>query len=382
MKTHTGAGGVRHWYFYAGIGLAALIGLVLLLLLGVLIYLTVTEYKPQAEEPAWQLERGNTAAYAGETLKVLSWNTGYAGLGAEADFILDGGTQGTPERESLVSKNEEGIAKVLEETQADIYLLQEVDRDSGRTYHHNQWERYADALGDYQSCFALNYECGFVPFPVTDPIGKVSSGLATYSRYTMENMVRRSLPVPFSWPVRAANLKRCLLVSRIPVEGTDKELVIVNLHLEAYDDGEGKAVQTQQLTNLLIEEYEKGNYVIAGGDFNQFFAGSQQEVKPTSQWVPGYLDALPEGWDYLYDDATPTCRLLNQPYDPASELTQYYVIDGFIVSPNLQVLSVETLDEGFTYSDHNPVLLQVKPKEPLNKSSAAEQRIFFPIHAE
>ena len=138
--------------------------------------------------------------------------------------------------------------------------------------------------------------------------------------------------------------------------------MIVNLHLEAYDDGEGKAAQTQQLTNLLIEEYEKGNFVIAGGDFNQFFAGSNQEIKPTSQWVPGYLDALPEGWDYLYDDTTPTCRLLNQPYDPASDLTQYYVIDGFIVSPNLQVLSVETLDEGFTYSDHNPVLLQVKPQ--------------------
>lgn len=85
-------------------------------------------------------------------------------------------------------------------------------------------------------------------------------------------------------------------------------------------------------------------------------------IKPTSQWVPGYLDALPEGWDYLYDDTTPTCRLLNQPYDPESDLTQYYVIDGFIVSPNLQVLSVETLDESFTYSDHNPVLLQVKPQ--------------------
>ena len=176
-------------------------------------------------------------------------------------------------------------------------------------------------MADYQSCFALNYECGFVPFPVTDPIGKVSSGLATYSRYTLADSVRQSLPVPFSWPVRAANLKRCLLISRIPVEGTDKELVIINLHLEAYDDGEGKTAQTQQLTNLLLEEYEKGNYVIAGGDFNQFFTGLDPVIKPTSQWVPGYLDALPEGWDYLYDDTTPTCRLLNQPYDPESDLT-------------------------------------------------------------
>lgn len=39
-----------------------------------------------------------------------------------------------------------------------------------------------------------------------------------------------------------------------------------------------------------------------------------------------------------------------------------YTIDGFIVSPNVEVTSVETLDAGFAYSDHNPVKLQVKLK--------------------
>lgn len=51
-----------------------------------------------------------------------------------------------------------------------------------------------------------------------------------------------------------ANLKRCLLVSRISVEGTDREFVLVNLHLEAYDDGEGKIAQTRQLAALLEAE--------------------------------------------------------------------------------------------------------------------------------
>ena len=78
-----------------------------------------------------------------------------------------------------------------------------------------------------------------------------------------------SLPCPFSYPIRLANLKRCLLVNRIPIEGSDKELVVINLHLEAYDDGAGKEAQTRMLAQLLREETEKGNYVIAGGDFNQ-----------------------------------------------------------------------------------------------------------------
>ena len=51
---------------------------------------------------------------------------------------------------------------------------------------------------------------------------------------------------------------------------------------------------------------------------------------------------------------------MNQPYDPADTAnTQYYVIDGFFLSPNVRVDSVETVDLGFENSDHNPVLLRV-----------------------
>lgn len=39
------------------------------------------------------------------------------------------------------------------------------------------------------------------------------------------------------------------------------------------------------------------------------------------------------------------------------ENTQYYVIDGFIISPNVELLDVETLDLGFENSDHNPVII-------------------------
>ena len=58
------------------------------------------------------------------------------------------------------------------------------------------------------------------------------------------------LPCPFSWPTRIANLKRCLLVERIPIADSDKELVLVNLHLEAYDDGEGKGKPRQPKRNV------------------------------------------------------------------------------------------------------------------------------------
>ena len=74
-------------------------------------------------------------------------------------------------------------------------------------------------------------------------------------------------------------------------------------------------------------------------------------------------DILPEGWQFAYDLSTPSCRLLNEPYDAASQNTQFYVIDGFILSPNVQLNSVETKDAAFGYTDHNPVLLDVTLSE-------------------
>ncbi|MFR5029040.1 MAG: hypothetical protein ACLTDF_09965 [Coprococcus sp.] len=41
---------------------------------------------------------------------------------------------------------------------------------------------------------------------------------------------------------------------------------------------------------------------------------------------------------------------------------QYYVIDGFIVSSNLQINSTETIDLDFKNSDHNPIRLDVALK--------------------
>ena len=65
---------------------------------------------------------------------------------------------------------------------------------------------------------------------------------------------------------------------------------------------------------------------------------------------------LPEGWQFAYDDSSPTCRLLDKPY---TEDCQTYVIDGFILSPNVQLQAVSTVNLDFACSDHNPVKLEI-----------------------
>ena len=342
-------------------GLLLLLLVIVLAVGGLLGFLTVTEFKPAPVEPLGffgQAAEELPALQEGQSLRVLSWNIGYAGLGAASDFFMDGGENAMAADRATVQHYLDGIRGQLGAGDYDLVMLQEVDTDSKRTYRIDETQ----PLSIGQSVFALNYSCPFVPVP-WPPMGRVYSGLMTTSEYRIGESERVALPCPFSWPLSTANLKRCLLVSRLPIEGSDKELVLVNLHLEAYDDGAGKIAQTRQLMDLLQEEYEKGNYVIAG-DFNQTFPGTL-DVYPMidpEYWTPGVLEeeSLPAGFSYAYDLATPSCRLLNQPYDPSDTAhTQHYIIDGFIVSPNVRVEATDTLDLGFADSDHNPVCMSV-----------------------
>ena len=341
------------------------LGAVLLLAAGLILWLSVCEFKP-ADVTDVKVESnsqvGEFSPFLDQELTVISWNIGYAGLGKDSDFFMDGGENVSSADQDTVTASLLGIYKQLYtgDNQAGIYMLQEVDKNSARTYGMDE----SDCLGIYNSTYALNYSCPFVPYPLP-PIGRDNSGLLTTTMYDIDSSERISLPCPFDWPVSTANLKRCLLVSYLPIEGSSSKLVIVNLHLEAYDDGEGKIAQTKQLREFIQAEYEKGNYVIAGGDFNQVFPGGIEKYpnEHPELWEPGIIteDIMPEGWSLAYDLETPSCRLLNQPYDPEDiENTQYYVIDGFIISPNVELISVETLDAGFEFADHNPVQLKVK----------------------
>ncbi len=338
--------------------LLGVVALLLVAVIGLVTWLSVTEYRPAARQEAEFISKSTDAAPLGTSLTICSWNIGYAGLDAATDFFMDGGSTVNPSKTS-VAQNLQAICDFIAENPADAWLLQEVDVHSARTDYVNELTRIGETYGGSYA-LAYNYKCAFVPIPLP-PIGRIASGIATFTNGSLTaDPERIALPCPFSWPVSTANLKRCLLVTRIAVEDSDKELVLVNLHLEAYDDGEGKIAQTKLLMEFLQQEYEKGNYVIAGGDFNQSFPGAT-ETFPVRDgvWTPGVLEesSLPEGFCYAFDGTTASCRLLDAPYD---ENTQRYVIDGFILSPNVQLESVQTVDLGFANADHNPVRLCVR----------------------
>ncbi len=336
----------------------------MLVVAGLAIVLTVTEYKPADVEKTGIGGSCSRTVSEGNSFTVMTWNVGYGALGEEADFFMDGGTQVLTATAEEIEENLAFCLDITEEIRPDVIFFQEVDTDAKRSHGIDEEQVLLDGLLGYQETFAYNYKTLYVPYPLPT-IGRVNAGIMTLCRFEMTTAERIQLPCPFSFPGRLCNLKRWLLVSRIAVEGSEKELVLVNLHLEAYDDGEGKAAQTEMLRTVLEEEAEAGNYVVAGGDFNQVFSNVDTSMYPIANddiWVPGEVDVaeFDDSLQFVMDNETPTCRSLDQPYAGSdTENFQYYMIDGFIVSSNLKIETVETIDTGFQATDHNPVVMTV-----------------------
>ena len=284
--------------------------------LGALSWYTLREYRPQKAE-SLSPPKGRRLLSPADPFRLLTWNIGFAGFDSSMDFFMDGGKMVRPRSKSQVFRNMKGIGKILTSCTADAYFLQEVDLDSSRSYHMDQQDYFEKRMG-LPGVFAWNYKCDFIPFPLP-PLGKMSSGISTF---------------------------------------TD-----LKVRSEAYDKGEGKLAQSRLLSQILSREYEKGNYVIAGGDFNQIIKGEDKyPLRKSKNWTPGLLekDFLPAHFSIAADDTWPTCRLLDRPYDGSSGKSLAYVLDGFLVSDNLKISRVSVINTDFAYTDHQPVILEVQ----------------------
>lgn len=346
--------------------LCLLIIVIVLAIIGMIGYLTIVEFKPAKVENLKISGTNSKEVKKGDDISVMIWNIGYGALGDNANFFMDGGKDVKTSSKARIDENINAIKSTIKDISPDIAMLQEVDKNSSRSEHTDEVSVISKATKGYTSSYAQNFKVAFIPYPVP-PMGKVDSGLLTLSKYNMASAKRVSLPTSFEWPVRIANLKRCLLVSRTKVAGTDKELVVVNLHLEAYDSGECKIAQTKALNKLLKTEADKGNYVVAGGDFNQVFSNADMTKYPTykNKWKPGKVEVsdFDSSLNLKMDNNEPSCRSLDKAYKNADKSKfQYYLIDGMVFSSNIDVRSLNTKNLEFKNSDHNPVITQINLK--------------------
>lgn len=355
------------------------IGVVLLCLLlalvlavgGYVLYL-VLQYSRIADNTALQIDNTQTALLNTQQEYVaVTYNIGFGAYDHDFSFFMDSGvmndgTEVTGEHaraqsEEIVLRNTNGAIETTRALTPDFVLMQEVDVKADRSFKIDQTEMIREAFPGYASIYASNFHSAFLPYPFHEPHGAVEAGLLSLSKYEVSEAMRRSYPVDESFPTKFFDLDRCFVLLRLPVQGGG-ELVLINTHMSAYDEGGViRAAQLQMLCDVLAEERAKGNWVIVGGDFNHALCGTVEAFDSQQQipdWVAVFDDSdLPEGFSVACADnvtQVATCRSTDLPY--AKGVNYEAVLDGFIISDNLQAVA-HNVDADFEYSDHNPVQL-------------------------
>ena len=329
-----------------------------------LLFSSITNYKPPVSELIFKSDAPDKID-VDKDLNLLIWNIGYCGLSDDMDFFYDGGKQVRTSKENVNNNMNVIFDFISKKNNQSFILLQEVDLSSRRSYFTNQFDLITKALSKHNGFFAKNYDVKFVPTPIYNPLGTVISGLASFSGFIPASVIRYSFPGNFSWPTSLFMLDRCFMVMRFPTSN-NKELLVINTHNSAYDDGSLKTQQMEYLKKFLIVEYNKGNYVIVGGDWNQnppeLAREDLQKNSPAKRFILNSVpeNYLPSEWKWIYDSATPTNRYLNIAY---SETTSVKVtLDFFLISPNIENTFIKVQDLEYKNSDHQPVFCVVKLK--------------------
>lgn len=324
-------------------------------------------------------ENPSSRIMLGEEYSITTFNIGFGAYSQGYSFFMDEGimhdgtiTKGEYSRalnkDEVLNNTNGAISLVSGNYLSDFYFFQEVDTNSSRSYYVNQAEAIANKFSSYGNVFASNFHTGQLFYPLNQPIGKVNSGMMTLSKYQINYSVRRSFPVDEGFVTKFFDLDRCFIVTKLPIYNSSKFLVLINVHLSAYDDGNIRAEQLKMLANFIDQEYNKhGNYVVVGGDFNHAIAGDAGVFKNDMQ-IPDWCKNLPDeyseenlanmGYKIHYDLSTTigTCRDSSRHYVEGENLE--VILDGFITSANVKAIKTETIDGDFKNSDHNPVRLQ------------------------
>jgi endonuclease/exonuclease/phosphatase family metal-dependent hydrolase len=338
---------------------------ILLIVIGFMVYSTVMKYKPnkievlEIHQPILKSDR-----VVKDEFNILTWNIGYAGLGKEMDFFYEGGKMVRPSSDICQRYFKNILNEIKGADSADFIFIQEADKYSKRTYYMDEVKGIQDKLGDYYSVFGVNYDVPFVPIPVLEPMGRVKAGQMTMSRLAPDSAKRYATEGSYSWPKRLYLLDRCFIETQFTLH-SGKKLVLINIHNSAFSDAvEARQKELNLLKSLMVKFYRSGNYVIVGGDWNQNPPGfdPNQFVDGNKGFAFEHVPEAfkPEGWSWAMDKTKATNRNVNEPFMMGRTLAT--MIDFFIVSPNVSVVSVRTNPNGFINSDHQPVALKVRLK--------------------
>lgn len=168
----------------------------------------------------------------------------------------------------LFDTNLKKVNNLFDSLNADIIALQEIDYAAARSYYVNQQNELAK-LGYNYVAQAVNWDETYLPYPYWPPsvhFGEILSGQSILSTFPLKDheriVLERVADAPFYRD--ALYLERLAQVVKTNIEG--KTVVIINIHLEAFD----KPTRVNQFDYVLdlFKKYATDYPTILLGDFN------------------------------------------------------------------------------------------------------------------
>lgn len=191
----------------------------------------------------------------------------------------------------------ERVITTLQQYNADIILMQEVDDNVPRSGFHRQIDKFGDALGMRYRAFQRNVK-----------LKRGHYGNAILSRFPLTNIKSIDLSIPFK-KRRQALLVHCRLGNH-----RQRKLIIANCHLGLA--GFERNIQLRKiLSNNLLKHVHKKTPLIIGGDLNDVWNTLGKNVmtpegfESVSKKIYTFPAVMPiRCLDYIYYRGDLTCQ--------------------------------------------------------------------------
>lgn len=292
-------------------------------------------------------------------LSVVSYNVGHAhGLKENATDYRD---------KETTLKQLDLLADAMKKMDADIFLLQEVDLDSNRTFHINQIDFLKQKTGhQYQAC-ALVWSKNYLPFPYWPPaehIGYIRSANCILSRFPLSNHHRFVFEKPksntfwYNW----GYIDRA--IQRADVTIGDRTIALLNIHLEAWD------ASTREDQIKIVKDYmDKIELpIILGGDLNTVPPDAIKTSGFPDDPHANYANDKTLWWFYknepklviptLHGNINDPFTLFTFPSDAPDRLIDHIFLKG----GNMSFIEYRVAKEAGLASDHLPVFASINYK--------------------
>lgn len=280
---------------------------------------------------------------------IITYNIGYLS-GMTNNKVAD-------RTQEFLYQNLARVIQTFKHIQPDIVAYQEIDYGGDRSFDINQSEKIAQTLGFAYQLDAINWDKTYVPFPYSwNPVhhfGRVLSGQSLHTHFPVmshEKMILARPDLPFY--EQAFYIDRLAQVVKLKIK--DKELVIINVHLEAFDAP--TRLKHGKVATELFERYSKYYPVILLGDFNS--PAPTETSRQNSDYEPMIDEMLKI--NNLKSAIAPEYfgkkEFLTYPADnPAIQID--YI---FYTSDKIECLESRVVNEVQTVSDHLPVLMKFR----------------------